>query len=310
MLGVAMVSFGKERDAERRHERLFAIAERARSRATSPAEVGGASYVLASFETAADERIARWLPGGTNIRDQLARAGRPFSLTRYAAGMAVVVVVGFVAVLSLFHHLVFATGVALALGFVLPRMLVWRMAKRRLANFTQQFPDAIDLIVRALRAGLPVSEAMLTIAQESPDPVGAEFRRAAGSLAIGRSIEEALWEMERHIDSAELRFFIVSIAMQVQTGGNLGETLGSLADLLRQRAQVRMKVRAMTGEARASAAVLGALPFAIALLMSFTNPGYIAPLFSDPRGWVMLGGGALMLTIGVGIMASLVSFDV
>jgi tight adherence protein B len=184
------------------------------------------------------------------------------------------------------------------------------MAARRLAKFTQQFPDAIDLIVRALRAGLPLSEALVTIAQEAADPVGIEFRRVVGWLAIGRPVEAALWEMERHIDSAELRFFIISIATQTQTGGNLGDTLGNLADILRQRALMRMKIKAMTGEARTSAGVLGSLPFVIALLMSVTNPGYIAPLFSDPRGWIMLAGGAAMLAIGVGIMAKLVSFEI
>ena len=116
--------------------------------------------------------------------------------------------------------------------------------------------------------------------------------------------------MERAIDSTELRFFIISITTQLQTGGNLGETLGNLADILRQRAYMRMKVKAMSGEARASAGVLGSLPFVIAALMAFTNPAYIAPLFTDPRGWVLLGGGALMLSIGVGVMVKLVNFEI
>ncbi len=310
MLVLAWRSFGQERHAARRNQRLEAFAERARPIAAQAMGVGSASLALASFETAANTRLARWLPGAASIRDQLARTGRTISLARYAAWMAIVAATVFVGLAVLIHSLVVPLPVALVLGFVLPRMVVRRMAKRRLAKFTQQFPDAIDLIVRALRAGLPLSEALVTIAHESPDPVGVEFRRAVGALAIGRSIEAALWEMERNIDSAELRFFIISIATQIQTGGNLGETLGNLADILRQRAQMRMKVKAMTGEARASAGVLGSLPFVIALLMSFTNPAYIAPLFSDPRGWVMLAGGAMMLTIGVGIMAKLVSFEI
>jgi tight adherence protein B len=310
MLVVAVRSFGQERQSARRNQRLLAFGERARPNAAPSSGAGSASLMLAAFETVADARLVRWLPGAATIRDQLARTGRMISLAQYATWTALFAVITFVAGIILFHSVAVSAGVAVALGLVLPRMLLRRMAARRLAKFTQQFPDAIDLIVRALRAGLPLSEALVTIAQEAADPVGIEFRRVVGWLAIGRPVEAALWEMERHIDSAELRFFIISIATQTQTGGNLGDTLGNLADILRQRALMRMKIKAMTGEARTSAGVLGSLPFVIALLMSVTNPGYIAPLFSDPRGWIMLAGGAAMLAIGVGIMAKLVSFEI
>lgn len=312
MIVVASRSWQQERIAAYRRRRLVGATTRLRPiAATSGPGVGSASLALPTLKNGADARLARWLPGAAKLRGVLDRTGRTISLAKYAGAMAIVAAVVFAGSL-----LAMRSGVAIPLvlaavaGFMLPQMYVRRLAKRRLAAFIRHFPDAIDLIVRALRAGLPLSEALVTVSQECPDPVGCEFRNAVGALAISRSVEDALWAIERTIDSAELRFFIISISTQIQTGGNLGETLGNLATILRQRSQMRIKVKAMTGEARASAAVLGSLPFVIGLLMSFTNPEYIAPLFTDPRGWVMLGGGALMLTIGVGIMAKLVSFEI
>lgn len=312
MLAMTLRSWRHERLASRWQARLAKQRGRARPIAAGNGPgVGNAGRSLAIYESADDARLARWLPGAAALRERLNRTGRSISLVRYVtwAGATILLVFAIVAVIT-HGALVPALLFAVAIGIIGPHLLVKRMVKRRLAAFTRQFPDAIDLIVRALRAGLPLTEALISIGDESADPIGAEFRRVAGAMAIGRSVEEALWEIERNIDSPELRFFIISIATQIQTGGNLGETLGTLASLLRQRAQMRMKVKAMTGEARASAGVLGSLPFAIALLMFFTNPGYIAPLFTDPRGWIMLAGGAMMLTIGVGIMAKLVSFEI
>ena len=312
MLLLTLRSWRDERLASRWQQRLAKQRGRVQPIAvrTGPG-VGSAGRSLALYQSADDARLARWLPGAAKLRERLDRTGRSISLVRFVTWMAATTLVVFAGVAMLTHGVILlALPIAIGVGIIGPRLLVTRMVKRRLAAFTRQFPDAIDLIVRALRAGLPLTEALVSIGEETADPIGAEFRRVAGAMAIGRSVEDALWEIERNIDSAELRFFIISIATQIQTGGNLGETLGTLASMLRQRAQMRMKVKAMTGEARASAGVLGSLPFAIALLMFFTNPGYIAPLFTDPRGWVMLAGGALMLTIGVGIMAKLVSFEI
>lgn len=312
LLALAGVSVADERRQVRRRRRLSASRRKHQTIAVLPGSgMGSRSLALSTRHAGASNQLARWLPGGEKMRNTLDRTGRSISLTTYASWTGAV---GGAALLlaSLVLHagLLVSLAIAGAVAFFVPRFVVMQMAKRRLAAFIRQFPDAIDLIVRALRAGLPLTEALVTISAESPNPVGAEFRKVVGALAISRSLDEALWGIERTIDSAELRFFIISIATQMQTGGNLGETLGNLATILRQRSQMRMKVKAMTGEARASAAVLGSLPFIIALLMMFTNPGYIAPLFSDPRGWVLLGGGALMLLIGIGTMAKMVSFEV
>lgn len=311
MLVAAAASLGDERRARSRDRRIARSSAASRAIAVLPGRgMGNLSLALDTKAAASNQRLAKLLPGGRKMRDLLDRTGRSISLTHFAAAMGVVGLGVFFVTILLHVGLGASVVIAGIAAVFIPRFVVLRMAKRRLAAFIQQFPDAIDLIVRALRAGLPLSEALVTISQECADPVGAEFRKVVGALMISRSIEDSLWEIERTIDCAELRFFIISIATQIQTGGNLGETLGNLATILRQRSQMRIKVKAMTGEARASAAVLGSLPFIIGLLMSLTNPTYIAPLFVDPRGWVMLGGGAVMLMIGVGVMAQLVSFEI
>lgn len=312
IVAMAVLTWVNFRQSRRRNRRFASFANRGRTIAVLPGKgMGSATLALDSRGSGTETNLEKWLPGAGRLRDMLARTGRPIALTTYAGWTLGLVAAVFLVLLRVTHGgIVLSLAAAGAAGFVIPQLVVRRMGNRRLAAFTAQFPDAIDLIVRALRAGLPLSEALITISHECADPVGAEFRKVVGALAISRSIEESLWEIERTIDSAELRFFIISISTQMQSGGNLGETLGNLSTILRQRSQMRMKVKAMTGEARASATVLGSLPFVIGLLMTFTNPGYIAPLFTDPRGWVMLGGGAIMLSIGVGIMVKLVSFEI
>lgn len=312
MAAMTLQSWRDERIALRVQQRLARSAGRPMA---APVRRGPSdrttARALVIYEAEDDVRIARWLPRAAQLRLALNRTGRQISLLRYVTWMALTALAVLVAVgLLSGGQMLVALLVALPLAILGPYLVVQRMIKRRLAMFTTQFPDAIDLIVRALRAGLPLAEAIVSIGDECADPIGAEFRRVAGAIAIGRSVQQALWEIERSIDSPELRFFIISVTTQMQTGGNLGETLGGLADVLRQRAQMRTKIKAMTGEARASATVLGSMPFIIALLIFVTNPGYISPLFTDPRGWLLLGGGAVMLTLGLGIMAKLVSFEI
>ena len=312
IITVAGLAIADRRQVSRHNRRMVAYQRRRPAIAVLAGKgMGAPTLALNLSGSEASTKLARWMPGGRKMRELLSRTGRPISMKGYmtataALGAAALMIFAFLAKFGL----VASFAGAGAIAFFIPRFVVQRMAKRRLAAFTKQFPEAIDLIVRALRAGLPLTEALNTIAHECADPVRTEFRKVVGALAISRSVEDALWEIERTIDSAELRFFIISISTQMQTGGNLGETLGNLATILRQRSQMRLKVGAMTGEAKASAMVLGSLPFVIGILMMFTNPSYITPLFTDPRGLVLLAGGAVMLTIGIGTMAKLVSFEI
>ncbi len=202
-------------------------------------------------------------------------------------------------------------GFILHLGFVvtmiatfgLPVLVPWqfiRMAKaRNLLRFTQRFPDAIDLIVRAVRAGLPVLASMEAAGNETPDPVGREFRRMIADTRIGITVEEALGRAATRIGLVEFNFFVASIQLQRESGGNLTETLATLSSVLRRRDELRAKTKALTAEARTSAMVLAAMPFVTAGAIVLITPGYFKPLFTDPRGGWILGAAFCSITFAM-----------
>jgi tight adherence protein B len=309
---LAVSAFAEGRQANLRRARLRRFAQRASGSGPRP-EGKQAVQTLALAESATprlDRLAARILPGAAALQTRLVQTGRSATLGQVLVVMAAVTGASFVLATFGGAPLWLAAIGAVADGQIVPRALLKRWQAKRLKRFVGQFPDAIDLIVRALRAGLPLSEAIRSVSTEFAEPTAGEFRRVVGGIAIGLSLEDALWSMSRRIDSPELRFFVISIATQRQTGGNLGETLGNLADILRARSQLTIKIKAMTSEARTSAMVLGGLPFAIGLLLLATNPNYISPMLHDPRGWAMMAAGAGMMTIGGLIMAKLVSFEV
>ena len=309
---LAISAFAQNRRATSRRARLRRFVGRDAGDGEQP-EVKRARQTLALAESSTprlDRLAARIMPGAAKIQDQLIQAGRRATLGHILLAMATVTGVSFILSAAGGAPLWLAAVGSLADGQILPRTILKRWRKKRLKRFATQFPDAIDLIVRALRAGLPLSEAIRSVSTEFAEPTAGEFRQVVGGIAIGLSLEDALWSMARRVDSSEFRFFVISIATQRQTGGNLGETLGNLADILRARSQLAMKIKAMTSEARTSAMVLGGLPFAIGLLLLATNPDYVSPMLHDPRGWVMMGAGAGMMTVGGLIMAKLVSFEV
>jgi tight adherence protein B len=198
----------------------------------------------------------------------------------------------------------------LAVGVILPHMVIGRMGKRRINAFLNLFPDAIDLIVRALRSGLPISEAIVNAAHEVADPVGVEFTAVESGMRMGRDLDSLLWEIAKRIDTPELRFFIISLGVQRETGGNLAETLQNLGDLLRRRKSLRQKARAMASEARASTAILGSLPIVVTIILLMTSPTYISILFTDVRGLMLLGIAIGMLVAGIGIMIRMAKFEI
>ena len=164
--------------------------------------------------------------------------------------------------------------------------------------------------MRGIRSGLPASEALRTIADEIQDPVGKEFRDVTDQMRIGVAMDEALWATAKRLAIPEFNFLVISLSIQQETGGNLAEILEKLSDMVRRREQMRLKVKAMSSEARASAMIIGSLPFVMAGVISFVNPEYMSTLFTDPRGWVMIGIGLTSLLIGLGIMAKMIRFDI
>jgi tight adherence protein B len=184
------------------------------------------------------------------------------------------------------------------------------MIRKRLARFIALFPDAIDLIVRGLKSGLPVIESVAAAGREMADPVGSEFRRIADAVKFGQTLEDAMWETAARLDTPEFKFFVISLAVQRETGGNLAETLGNLSDILRRRRQMRLKIKAMSSEARASAMILGSLPFVMFGIVYLMNPGYESMLFTDPRGRLVLIGGLVIMATGIAVMRKMVRFEI
>jgi tight adherence protein B len=201
-----------------------------------------------------------------------------------------------------------AIGVMLGAG--LPHMYIGRLITKRTNEFNAKFPDAIDLLVRGLRSGLPVTETLAIVSQEIPGPVGIEFKGVIDRIKVGKTMEDSLQDTANRLNIAEFNFFCITLAIQRETGGNLAETLSNLADVLRKRAQMKLKIKAMSSEAKASAYIVGALPFIVFLLITWANPAYIGGFFTDDRLIVAGLGGLTWMGIGVAIMAKMVNFEI
>lgn len=196
------------------------------------------------------------------------------------------------------------------IGFGVPHAVIGRQIAKRSKKFSNLLPEALDLIVRGVRSGLPVSETIKTIAEELSDPVGAEFQRISDQMRIGVSMDEAMWATAKRLQIPEFNFLVISMSIQQETGGNLAEILENLSNMVRRREQMRLKVKAMSSEARASAMIIGSLPFIMCALLSFINPKYMSTLFIDPRGWIMIAIGLTSLLIGIFIMSKMVRFEI
>ncbi|MCT2399662.1 type II secretion system F family protein [Novosphingobium mangrovi (ex Huang et al. 2023)] len=241
---------------------------------------------------------------------RLHRTGKPWTVSQYfyvslglaAAVAAIIFLKSGAPALSLV--------VGLLVGAGLPHMVVNNFIKRRSNAFTVKFADAIDLLVRGLRSGLPVTETLGVVASEVPGPVGEEFKLVTERIKIGKTMEDALQETADRLAMPEFNFFCITLAIQRETGGNLAETLANLGDVLRKRAQMKLKIRAMSSESKASAYIVGALPFIVFGLIWWINPGYIGEFFIDERLIVAGLGGMVWMGIGAFIMAKMVSFEI
>jgi tight adherence protein B len=250
------------------------------------------------------------IPRPALLRKRLEMTGKSISLAKYATismslafvVMALLMIRGAPFFLALF--------VGLFAGIGLPHFIVGKLIKRRIAKFTSNFPDAIELMVRGLRSGLPISETLGIVATEIPGPVGLEFRNVADKMKIGRTMEAALQDTADRLGTAEFQFFVITLAIQRETGGNLAETLSNLADVLRKRAQMKLKIRAMSSESKASAYIVGSLPFVVFILVYMVNPVYMGAFFTDQRLTVAGLGGLMWMSIGAFIMAKMVNFEI
>ena len=200
-------------------------------------------------------------------------------------------------------------GVLLAAGLGLPRWVVAFIRKRRLLKFLAEFPNSIDVIVRAIKSGLPLNDGLRLIAAEAKEPVKSEFRRIIEAQQLGISIPEAAGRLYENMPCSEANFFGIVIQIQAQAGGNLSEALGNLSRVIRDRKKMKAKVDALSMEAKASAAIIGALPFIVTLLVYLSSPGYIMILFTSTTGNMLIAGGLMWMSIGIMVMKKMINFD-
>ncbi len=244
------------------------------------------------------------------LRNLIAQAGYDFSARTFWVGS---MISGFAfGVLPIFlgapPYIGIGTAFVGLLGF--PRWFLGHMRKRRQAKFLNDFADAIDVMVRGLKAGLPVSEAMKIIASESGDPVGPEFMEVVEGQRVGIALDQGIERMVDRIPLPEVNFLGIVMAIQSKTGGNLSEALGNLSRVLRDRKKMKAKVQAVSQEAKSSAAIIGSLPFIMIIAVWFLNPGYLDPLFTTQIGNILVVGSATWMTIGVLVMRKMIAFEI
>jgi len=248
--------------------------------------------------------------GDGSIKSRLAQTGLSLTLGRFYMFSVLfglfVFLVAFIAGLPLLG----ALGAAFVAALGLPRWFVGFLVKRRQNKFLEEFPNALDVMVRSIKSGLPLNDALRLIASDGQEPVKSEFRRVVESQQVGLTIPEACTRMMMTMPLPEVSFFAIVITIQSQAGGNLSEAISNLSKVLRDRKKMKAKVSAMSMEAKASAAIIGALPFIVALLVYLTSPHYIMILFTDPRGHLILLASGIWMSMGILVMRNMINFDI
>jgi len=244
------------------------------------------------------------------LKAKITQAGLGFTETQFYLGSLVLgLVTGALAFLAGMQLFV-ALGMAFVVGAGVPRFFVNFALKRRLKKFIDELPNALDVMVRSIKSGLPLNDALRLIANEAKDPVKTEFRRVVESQQMGLSVPDAIGRMYLTVPLSEVNFFAIVIQIQAQAGGNLSEALGNLSRVIRDRKKMKAKITALSMEAKASAVIIGALPFIVATLVYLTSPDYMMILFTDPRGHLIMGCSAVWMSIGIFVMRNMINFDI
>jgi tight adherence protein B len=260
---------------------------------------------------ALDKILRTIVPRPAKLRARLQRTGKKIPISLYALWNFIVGgAFGFIALNMLGMGPLVSMFVAIGAGIGLPHIIIGMKIKGRKKKILKSFPEATDVLVRGLKSGLPVTESIRVVGAEMKGPLADEFMRMSDAIRIGQNIDEVMWNTASRVDLPEFKFFVVSMAIQRETGGNLAETLQNLGDVLRARRQVVLKVKAYSSEAKASAYIIAALPFVIGLIVYTLNEKYIMQLFLDDRGHQMLAVGGIWMAIGIATMAKMIKFEV
>lgn len=293
---------------EKTQKRVAALAKPGKARApTAESAAQKRKNVAAMLKDVEKNRAAK--KERPTMRRRLEQAGFPRTSPR-SFWMICGILAAMAASLAIATHqkpVVIALAV-FAVGLGLPRWVLGFLTARRKKKFTEHFANAIDVIVRSVKSGLPTNDALRIVAREAPQPVGGEFHNLVESLKVGVTLEQALKRMHESMPTPEVGFFAIVMTIQSRSGGNLSEALGNLAFVLRDRKRLQGKIKAMSSEAKASAWIIGSLPPGVMGIVYLTTPEYIMKLFNEKAGNLMLAGCAVWMSIGVLVMKKMINF--
>jgi tight adherence protein B len=318
ILGLAIIAFAGPSPEKARKRRVAMIRGRHSESAEALLEARMRKVISNRTTGVEAKMLVSLIPNPENLTKRIKMTGKKWTLSQYMTGSAVVFLLLSTFLLVRGFPFLLAIMVGLAAGLALPHWWVSRLIKQRINRFNAKFPDALELLTRGLRSGLPIAETLGIVSSEIPGPVGEEFKLITERIKIGKTMEQALQETADRLGTPEFQFFVITLAIQRETGGNLAETLSNLATVLRQRAQMKLKIRAMSSESKASAYIIGCLPFLVFFMICYINFNYMSPFFTpDPAGIFGLSlmqvigiGGMCWMAIGAFIMAQMVNFEI
>lgn len=313
--GVGFVLAGSSASSQRATRRAQAItAPRGRTekaqRVAARASQMDASQRRKQIVRSLKENEKRQRAAAFNLTNRLQQAGLNVSVQAFCIGAAGFGLVCMAMALTAHQPLYLVLLIGFVGGAGVPFWFLGVLAKRRRAKFVLAFADATDIIVRGIRSGLPLHDCLKVIGRESPEPLAGEFRRLVENIGMGMPLEQALDKICERMPTPEMRFFSIVLNIQQKAGGNLGEALANLSSVIRGRRLMREKVKALSGEAVASAFIIGALPPLVMLLITVTSPKYLNIMFTDPRGHMMLGVAVLLMVMGILVMRKMINFKI
>jgi len=311
LIAVAMLVFafaGPSVD-KAKARRLIALKDR-HSSSTGAVMEAQMRRIQANRATRMDGVASRILPNPVQLQKRLAMTGKSWTPAQYLmVSLGILLVVGSLVSFK-FGNLGLGVALGAAMAVSLPHFSVGYLINKRINLFNKRFPDAIELLVRGLRSGLPISETISVVASEVPGPVGLEFRSVSDKIKIGRTMDAALQETADRLGTPEFQFFCITIQIQRETGGNLAETLSNLAGVLRSRAQMKLKIKAMSSESKASAYIIGSLPFIVFGLIYSINDTYMQQFFTNPKLITVGLGAGCWMGLGAFVMSRMISFEI
>ena len=324
--GIGMAFSGGEKEATRKRARAIAAGATMSGKGRNAKVMDDAAKRRAKtqemLDTMRKQGEARRKTNATQtIKSKLVQAGLEIPISTFwvfsfllgAVSAGLLYLSGFdgltVSGMALRSRPLLVLGAFIGGGVGLPRFLLGVMIKGRHKKMINQFADALDVIVRGVKSGLPLNECIRIIAKESPEPLRSEFATLADNLAMGAGTDRALNMFYKRVPLQEVNFFVIVLLIQSKAGGNLSEALGNLSSVIRSRKMMREKIKAMSSEAKASAMIIGSLPFAVGLLVFLTTPDYIMELFRTETGHVILAGGSLLMGTGIMTMKKMINFD-